>query len=493
MNQYRYLLPFLSLFFLFGCNGVSDSSSTNSNEEAEGSFLDRQLGSIEFVSALPESIVLKSTGGQGKQEVSQLTFLVKGKQGNPLSEQIINFSLDSSIGGIALSVSEATSNEEGLVTTTVSAGTVPTAVRVSAFSFVEENGQQVEVRTQSDLLSISTGLPTQRGFSLGATNFNIEGAQFSGEESTITARLSDSFNNPVVDGTTVNFTSEGGSIVSTCRTTNGACSVVWTSQDPRPLDHRVTVLAYAIGHESFIDSNGNNIFDDADGGAVIEPMPCKAGNNYSQCISSGLGRIDALGSPLPFGFFDMADAWRDDNESGDYDIGEPFFNITNSAYSDADSLFNGSQCQGSNCNSNTSLTYIRKAIVLVMSGSNAFWTLSDVSSDPAVVIANNQFSNLLELVDGESVSLNLTFLDSADQPLPKGTEVTVSSTTGDLSGTVTYTVGTSISASTQNIDFNISNELGGELSNGFLTIEIVTPQGIVTSGQVNIRLLAPVS
>lgn len=490
MNQYRYLLPFLSLFLLLGCNGASDSSSTNSDG---ATILDRQLGSIEFVSALPESIVLKSTGGQGKQEVSQLTFLVKGIQGNPLPEQTINFSLDSSIGGITLSVTEAISNQQGLVTTAVNAGTVPTAVRVSAFAFVEENEQQVEVRTQSDLLSISTGLPTQRGFSLGATDFNIEGAQFFGEESTITARLSDSFNNPVVDGTTVNFTSEGGSIASTCRTINGACSVVWISQEPRPLDHRVTVLAYAIGHESFIDSNGNNIFDDADGSAVIEPMPCKAGNNYSRCISSGLGRIDALGSPLPFGFFDMADAWRDDNESGDYDIGEPFFNLTDSAYTDADALFNGSQCQGSNCNLNTSLTYIRKAIVLVMSGSNAFWTLSDVSSNPAVVIANNQFSNLLELVDGESVSLNLTFLDSADQPLPKGTEITVSSTTGNLSGTLTYTIGTSISASTQNITFNVSNEIGGELSNGLLTIDFVTPKGVETSAQVNLRMLAPAS
>lgn len=38
------------------------------------------LGAIEFVSAEPDSIVLKGTGGVGRQEVSTITFRVKGKQ-----------------------------------------------------------------------------------------------------------------------------------------------------------------------------------------------------------------------------------------------------------------------------------------------------------------------------------------------------------------------------------------------------------------------------
>ena len=46
------------------------------------------IGSIEFVSLAPESIVLKGTGGQGQQETSTLTFLVKGALGNPLPQQV---------------------------------------------------------------------------------------------------------------------------------------------------------------------------------------------------------------------------------------------------------------------------------------------------------------------------------------------------------------------------------------------------------------------
>jgi hypothetical protein len=33
------------------------------------------------------------------------------------------------------------------------------------------------------------------------------------------------------------------------------------SSSPRPSDGRVTILAYALGEESFLDSNGNNVFD----------------------------------------------------------------------------------------------------------------------------------------------------------------------------------------------------------------------------------------
>jgi hypothetical protein len=35
----------------------------------------------------------------------------------------------------------------------------------------------------------------------------------------------------------------------------------YQSSSPRPTDGRVTVLAYALGEESFLDVNGNNVFD----------------------------------------------------------------------------------------------------------------------------------------------------------------------------------------------------------------------------------------
>ncbi len=33
------------------------------------------------------------------------------------------------------------------------------------------------------------------------------------------------------------------------------------SSSPRPTDGRITVVAYALGEESFLDQNGNNVWD----------------------------------------------------------------------------------------------------------------------------------------------------------------------------------------------------------------------------------------
>jgi hypothetical protein len=43
--------------------------------------------------------------------------------------------------------------------------------------------------------------------------------------------------------------------------TPGECSVRFCAGNPRPADGRVTILAYALGEESFVDSNGNNRYD----------------------------------------------------------------------------------------------------------------------------------------------------------------------------------------------------------------------------------------
>ncbi|MFT5161495.1 MAG: hypothetical protein ACI9FJ_000060, partial [Alteromonadaceae bacterium] len=224
------------------------------------------VGSIEFVSAVPTELVLQGTGGQGKQESSTLTFLVKGALGNPLAQQKVNFSLDASPGGLSLAPAESLTNSQGLVTTRVTSGTAPTVVRVTATTAVSDDNT---IRTQSDLLSVNTGLPDQNSMTLSTATINPEANNWTGVEVLVTAYLADSFNNPVPDGTTVNFTTEGGDIQGTCNTTNGSCSVTWKGTNPRVINHRITVTAFAIGHETFFDTNGNNVFDDADGDTFI--------------------------------------------------------------------------------------------------------------------------------------------------------------------------------------------------------------------------------
>jgi len=183
------------------------------------------VGSIEFVSATPEQISLKGVGGT---ESSTVVFKVIDKNGNPVASKGVTFSLNTDVGGILLSPVNAETDSNGLVQTVVNAGTVHTSVRVRA----DVDGESIF--TQSNLLVVSTGIPDQDSFSLSASTFNPEAWNIDGTEVTITARLADAFNNPAPDGTAVSFTTEGGSIGDSCVTTNGVCSVIWSSQNVRP-------------------------------------------------------------------------------------------------------------------------------------------------------------------------------------------------------------------------------------------------------------------
>lgn len=202
------------------------------------------VGSIQFVSAQPTSIALRGTGGVGRQETSLVTFKVVDVGGNPIGGRVVQFALNTSVGGLSLTPSSATSDATGLAVTTVSAGTVSTPVRVTAST--TSAGQTLS--TQSDQLSVSTGVPSQGGFSLSVSTPNIEGGDIDGTATQITARLADRFSNPVPNGTVVNFTSAGGSIGSTCATVGGLCSTTLTSQNFRPTNGRVAILALSLIH-----------------------------------------------------------------------------------------------------------------------------------------------------------------------------------------------------------------------------------------------------
>jgi len=461
------------------------------------------IGSIEFVSSSPESIVLKGTGGQGQQETSTLTFLVKGSLGNPLAQQAVTFSLNTAAGNLTLTPATSLTNSAGLVTTKVNAGNVPTAVRVTAA--VTAAGGQV-IQTQSDLLSVNTGMADQDSFSLAPIVKNPEADQYDGEEVLINARLSDAFNNPVPDGTTINFTTEGGSIAPSCNTIAGACSVKWISGEPRVPNHRITILATAVGHETFNDTNGSNTFDDADGAAFYDPA------------ESGLGRVLAA----PNGFFDMSEAWRDDNENKAYESGEKFIDFNNDQiFNLRDSLFNGPQCSGLLCGTgNNKSIHVRKALVMVMSGSHARLTLMrDIlgsgSQNPSIAHVRNRLvyatlntpfiqeegGALLIPEDGVE-NFALSFADFGaihGQTLPEGTTIQVSTDAGTLNGETTFTIGSTVGPNAPDefngdeIHFSIKNtntvtNPGDSPVAGLLKMTATTPKGNVTTLTFNFGL-----
>lgn len=423
-----------------------------------------------------------------------------------MAQQAVTFSLNTSVGNLTITPATSMTNSLGLVTTKVNAGNVPTAVRVTA-SVTAANNQTIQ--TQSDLLSVNTGMADQDSFTLSPVTSNPETESYNGTQVVITAQLADAFNNPVPNGTTVNFTTEGGSIVPSCNTTNGACSVKWTSGKPRVPDHRITILATAVGHETFFDTNGSNTFDDDDGDAFYDRA------------ESGFWRVLAT----PSGFLDMSEAWRDDNENDDHDLGEKFIDFDNSqSFSPRDDLFNGPQCLGVSCGSGTNKSiHVRKAIVLVMSGSDARMTLV---SDTLPGTNNTAFGHIgnrcvyattdtradsnhiqsdcpnLVILEDESESFELIFADFGlpfGQILPEGTNIQVTADGGTLVGTSAFTVPNSIGSTNplvfngNAINFVIRNPntaaTAGELViNGSLKMTATSPEGIVTVMSFNYTL-----
>lgn len=214
--------------------------------------------SITFSSATPNIIYLK---GSGYVESSTVKFQVVDTAGNALPGQPVSLVLASFAGGLLLNQGTSpvtqTSDSNGFVSVIVNSGTVPTPVRVIA---TLPSG----VNTVSSNLVVVTGLPSQLNFSLSEATINIEGWEYDGRPNTYTVYAADRSGNPVPDGTSILFWAEGGQIQGSASTfvSGGISSATasFVSASPKPADGRVTVLAYAIGEESFVDLAGTNVY-----------------------------------------------------------------------------------------------------------------------------------------------------------------------------------------------------------------------------------------
>jgi hypothetical protein len=376
------------------------------------------VGSIQFISATPTNIGLQGTGGAGRSETSVVVFRVVDSTGGPVSNVSVQFSLNTQVGGISVAPLTATTDFDGRVQTVVQSGSAATTVRVSAIVI----GATPAIGTQSDQLTVTTGIPDQDSFSLSIETLNPEAWAVDGVTSAVTVRLSDRFNNPVPNGTAVTLTAEGGQIGSQCVTVDGACTVDWVSQSPRPADGRVTLLASAIGEESFFDSDGNGRY---------------TGNDT---------------------FTDIPEPFRDDDESGTRDAIEPFNDFNSSGtYDVGDGLFNGLLCDATTGDCATSNTVaVSDTGVIVMSGCDV-----DTSVFPASV-------TLPATVGGE-------LRDMRGQPLPAGTTISFATDNGTIQGPDSYTYPNTTAV--QQYGVQIAADATAPAS-GILEIEIVCPSGL---------------
>lgn len=511
-----------STYLAQGCVGedqinvTSNAGGISLSSTATITVLRSDIGSIVFVSATPENIGILGTGGI---ESSVVKFRVLDKNSNVVSNQNVKFELNTGVGGVKLAPLEATTNNEGLVQTVVTTGTVATSLRVTA---TVDDASVPAIASQSNQLIISTGIPDQDSFSLSAATLNAEGWDAEGTEVEVTARLADAFNNPVPDGTTVSFTTEGGVIEDACQTIKGKCSVIWTSQLPRPEGEvlidatgfmnrnpqasmtqdlalgiygnaygqkyggRATITATAIGEESFPDLNGNGRFDASETAAF-------------------LNQKDVTGQA-----FDLSDAFNDYNEDGIFNPQqtggqsggelEELVDFNSNALFDAkDNKYNGVLCSepihaacADGINNAKSL-YVRRSIVMVMSGSTAYATNEDdihiidqervaavdeKGNPTTTIVAREHIGGSIQLFGKGTGSVSFTLSDLHNQQLPSGTIVSFSTSAGEITSTKEYIW--PMSNHNGGRDFVVSLKGEEEPNSGIFLVTVKTPNGTIT-------------
>jgi len=408
------------------------------------------IGSIVFVSATPANIALRGTGNTDHPETSTVIFRVLDQAGGPRVGTTVNFALNTTVGGSSLSPATAQSDANGNVQTVVQGGTVATSVRVTA---TVQNVTPI-LSTQSSQLTITTGIPDQDSFSLAVQCQNVEAWNVDGVVVPVTARLSDRFNNPVPMGTAVTLQAEGGSIVSQCQTGTGtsigACSVNWTSSNPRPAASppttpvgdaragRATILATAIGEESFTDTNGNGSFNN--------------GEN----------------------FVDLPERFLDENENGVRDSFEPIYDFNNnSIYDPLDGDFNGVLCldDTGRCSTNVT-TGISAANLIIMSDTQASFTASEPPNGAQLPVDDGVAPPEDPIPAPGSGIVNIEVRDLNGNPMAAGTTIAGSVTgTGITLGTPnSYTV----PCTTEPISYGFNIIKAAGATTGTLTLTITS-------------------
>ncbi|MBE9561599.1 MAG: hypothetical protein IMF12_01870, partial [Proteobacteria bacterium] len=317
-------------------------------------------GIIEVSKIEPQVIGIANSG---LVQSSKLEFLVKDKLGNIVADEtVVKFTLGkTTLGGgetitthgiFSDTTAEGTTNN-GLVSVILNSGTV--AGNIDVIATVNE-----EVSTVGRVTIISS-FPDADHLSLAAKYLNIAGGVTFGLKDDITAYVGDRFGNIVPDGTTVSFITEGGTIgksvgggAFTSTTEFGQATAVLQSAGPTTpnlggemtlrkdgfycgdnYDENtnylhvndteqqnlcgnpglVTIVAYTTGTESFIDVNGNGVFDitgenftDINNNNVFD-----AGEDFDDTNENG--NFDGADSHTDLGFIDS-------NKNNIWDMGE---------------------------------------------------------------------------------------------------------------------------------------------------------------------------
>lgn len=415
-----------------GCAGsdtITARLSNGSTATANVSVAAPEIGELEFLTVAPDSIALSGSSTSGRPSVSDVTFQLNDKNGNPITTgEDITFALSTTVGGISLSQASTETDESGVASTRVNAGTVATVVSVTA-TYTPDTGPVIQ--TTSAPISISATIPDQDSFSLSVEqNFLPNARNYDGVSVPITIRAADRNNNRISDAV-VNFLTNSGSVQSECILQDGACSIEWISQNPRADDGVALILARTVGEESFRDLN-------SDGKYVQAEDDFDVAQN------------------------DLGEAFLDRNRNGNFDPGEEYFDYnSNGQYDPANGIYNGTACMDtSGVECTTSLLEITRTGKLFLASDNIQITFT-TAIQPGLVCA--EIAGVFTNDSGATI----------EGPPPGGTDIAFSTTNGSVVAPSSFSSPTSYRETP--IERCVTVEGDGTSSTGTFTVEVTPP------------------
>ena len=378
------------------------------------------------------------------------------------------------------------SDANGQIPVRINSGTVPTPVRVKA-TLTGTN-----ITTVSSNLSIAVGLPSQLNFSLSQETINIEGMNVDGTPNKYTIIASDRMGNPVPAGTAINFVSEGGQVEASRLTTItnglGSATANFVSADPRPTNGRITILSYAVGEESFLDVNGDNVY--GSGEAFQDLGDVFLSRAYTSVYDPVVDQFISLGLS-----------------------GSKTCAVVNPAKDPLNLLaLNAStpSVGGKTCDAVWGKAYVRRATetVLSTSASRLMWNRSgpgavvgvsgklDSGCSAYSIVGDSGSSNTYFLMAGTGIydmpaqgSLSFVVSDVNDvrlNPMPAGTLLRATATTGII---VTLGGGSPVPNTSSATNGAVGFKFDGAAS-GTIFISTVSPNGLTTSYPINVTTSA---
>ncbi|MBA2056987.1 Ig-like domain-containing protein [Psychrobacter cryohalolentis] len=247
------------------CEGAQTITATPANNP-----VNRQTKSINISGIEASSIFYTTTeklqlgaSNSGSSSSGQIEFTVFAN-GRPAANQQVEISklqVPTDFSFVTLNNQAprtVTSDSQGKVVVNLYPGALPGPVEIKAT--LKSN---TSIFALSKDVSVATGRATQNGVSISLSK-NVLANSVDGDTATITVRLVDRVGNPVPDGTVMSFVSEGGRVTPSCATNKGICTVEFSTQNPRPVDNRVAVIAYVEGDKAYIDKDGDNQFSAGD-------------------------------------------------------------------------------------------------------------------------------------------------------------------------------------------------------------------------------------